>query len=143
MRRIVRIVLVKGVTTLRNSDQWISGKTFNLKVAALERLETANRRYATQVKQRLDLAGKPSPLLAVLNRGTIAALIRAYAEELAETIGGKHGFKIRRRVQLSRAGRSYPAARSREGKTDRVALTLARHMRRHACEARVKCAAIV
>ena len=69
------------------------GKTFNLKVAALEKLETANRRYATQVKQRLDLAEKPSRLLAVLNRSTIAALIRAYAEELAETIGGKHGFK--------------------------------------------------
>jgi LmbE family N-acetylglucosaminyl deacetylase len=68
-------------------------KVFNLKVAALEQLETANRRYATQVKQRLDLAGKPSPLLSVINRSTVASLIRAYAAELAETIGAKHGFQ--------------------------------------------------
>jgi LmbE family N-acetylglucosaminyl deacetylase len=68
-------------------------KVFNVKVAALEQLETANRRYATHVKQRLELAGKPSPLLAVINRASIAALIRAYAEELAETIGQKHGFR--------------------------------------------------
>jgi hypothetical protein len=68
-------------------------KTFNLKVAALEKLETANRRYATHVKQRLDLAGRPSPLLSVINREAITALIRAYAEELAETIGRKHGFR--------------------------------------------------
>jgi hypothetical protein len=62
-------------------------------VAALEKLETANRRYATHVKQRLDLAGRPSPLLSVINREAITALIRAYAEELAETIGRKHGFR--------------------------------------------------
>jgi LmbE family N-acetylglucosaminyl deacetylase len=68
-------------------------KHFNLKVSALEQLETANRRYATHVKQRLELAGKPSPLLAVLDRASIAGLIRAYAEELAETIGQKHGFR--------------------------------------------------
>jgi LmbE family N-acetylglucosaminyl deacetylase len=68
-------------------------KRFNLKVAALEKLETANRRYATQVKQRLEMAGKPSPLLSVLNRETISALIREYATELAETIGAKHGFR--------------------------------------------------
>jgi LmbE family N-acetylglucosaminyl deacetylase len=68
-------------------------KFFNLKVAALEKLETANRRYATQVKQRLDLAGKPSLLLSAISRETINALIRAYAEELAETIGQKHGFR--------------------------------------------------
>jgi LmbE family N-acetylglucosaminyl deacetylase len=68
-------------------------KVFNLKVAALEQLETANRRYAMQVKQRLDLAGRPSPPLSVINRSTVAALIRAYAAELAETIGAKHGFR--------------------------------------------------
>lgn len=68
-------------------------KTFNLKVAALEKLETANRRYAMHVKQRLDLAGRPSPLLSEINRATIAALIRTYAEELAGTIGQKHGFR--------------------------------------------------
>jgi LmbE family N-acetylglucosaminyl deacetylase len=68
-------------------------KTFNLKVAALQKLETANRRYATQVKQRLELAGKPSPLLSAINLAAIGALIRAYAEELAQTIGSKHGFR--------------------------------------------------
>jgi hypothetical protein len=29
----------------------------------------------------------------VINRSTVASLIRAYAEELAETIGAKHGFR--------------------------------------------------
>jgi LmbE family N-acetylglucosaminyl deacetylase len=68
------------------------GKTFNLKVTALQALETANRRYAVDVKRRLEGAKKPSPLLEVLNRASINALIRAYAEELAMTIGQKHGF---------------------------------------------------
>jgi hypothetical protein len=66
--------------------------TFNRKVAALLALETANRRYAVHVKQRLELAGKFSPLLREINRESIRALARAYAEELAETIGRKHGF---------------------------------------------------
>ncbi|MBL8213142.1 MAG: PIG-L family deacetylase [Bryobacterales bacterium] len=68
-------------------------KHFNLKAAALQKLETANRVYASQVKQRLEAAGKPSRLLAELNRGSIAELVRAYVEELAETIGQKHGFR--------------------------------------------------
>ena len=82
--------------------------TFNLKVAALEKLETANRRYAANVKQRLDLAGKSSPLLKVLNRGTIAALIRSYAEELAETIGQKHGFKYGEEFNYHGPGQAIP-----------------------------------
>lgn len=68
-------------------------KVFNLKAAALAQRETANRRYAEQVKQRLELAKRQSPLLAELNRASINALIRAYAEELAESIGKKHGFR--------------------------------------------------
>src|SRR5229473_2722377 len=68
-------------------------KTFHRKVAAIEELETANRRYAAQVKQRLDLAGRPSPLLREISLTSAKALIRAYAEELAETIGRKHGFR--------------------------------------------------
>jgi len=67
-------------------------RTFHRKVAAIEELETANRRYASQVKHRLDLAGRPSPLLREINLTSAKALIRAYAEELAETIGRKHGF---------------------------------------------------
>jgi LmbE family N-acetylglucosaminyl deacetylase len=83
-------------------------KTFNLKVAALEKLETANRRYALEVKQRLDLARKPSPLLAEINRATISGLIRAYAEELAETIGKKHGFLYGEEFNYHGAGTAIP-----------------------------------
>jgi len=68
-------------------------KTFNRKVAAIEQLETANRRYAVQVKQRLEMAGRPSPLLREVDLASTKSLIRAYAEELAETIGRKHGFR--------------------------------------------------
>lgn len=67
-------------------------KTFNRKVAAIQALRTANRRYAMEVKQRLEEAGKPSPLLKEINEGTVRALIRAYVEELGQTIGQKHGF---------------------------------------------------
>jgi LmbE family N-acetylglucosaminyl deacetylase len=81
---------------------------FNVKVAALEQLETANRRYASHVKQRLELAGKPSPLLAVINRASITALIRAYAEELAETIGQKHGFRYGEEFNHHGPGSSIP-----------------------------------
>jgi LmbE family N-acetylglucosaminyl deacetylase len=84
------------------------GKAFNLKVAALQSLDTANRRYATHVKQRLELAGKPSPLLSVLNRETIGALIRAYTEELAETIGKKHGFRYGEEFNYHGAGSRIP-----------------------------------
>jgi LmbE family N-acetylglucosaminyl deacetylase len=68
-------------------------KNFNRKAAAIEELETANRRYAVQVKQRLELAGRPSPLLREINPASTKALIRSYVEELAETIGRKHGFR--------------------------------------------------
>lgn len=83
-------------------------KTLNLKVAALQKLETANRRYATHVKQRLDLAGKPSRLLPEINRATIGELIRAYAEELAETIGKKHGFRYGEEFNYHGAGAALP-----------------------------------
>jgi hypothetical protein len=83
-------------------------KTFNLKAAALEKLETANHRYATHVKRRLELAGRPSPLLSVLNRETIGALVRAYAEELAETIGQKHGFKYGEEFNYHGPGQRIP-----------------------------------
>jgi LmbE family N-acetylglucosaminyl deacetylase len=83
-------------------------KTFNLKVAALERLDTANRRYAMHVKQRLDVAGKPSTLLSEINLATIAGLIRAYAEELAVTIGQKHGFRYGEEFNYHGAGVRVP-----------------------------------
>jgi LmbE family N-acetylglucosaminyl deacetylase len=81
-------------------------KEFNRKVVAIEQLDTANRRYAVQVKQRLELAGRPSSLLAEINLAATKALIRAYAEELAETIGRKHGFRYGE--EFNYHGRSSP-----------------------------------
>jgi LmbE family N-acetylglucosaminyl deacetylase len=83
-------------------------KTLNLKVAALEQLETANRRYALHVKQRLDLAGRPSPLLAAIDRASVAGLIRAYVEELAVTIGQKHGLRYAEEFNYHGAGSRVP-----------------------------------
>jgi LmbE family N-acetylglucosaminyl deacetylase len=84
-------------------------RTFNRKAAALEELETANRRYATQVKQRLELAGRPSPLLEAINTASVKALTRAYAEELAETIGQKHGFRYGEEFNYHGSGPAVPA----------------------------------
>jgi LmbE family N-acetylglucosaminyl deacetylase len=82
--------------------------TFALKVAVLEERETANRVYATQVKQRLELAGRQSPLLAQLDRASIRALVRAYAEELAGTIGRKHGFRYGEEFNYNGPGAAIP-----------------------------------
>jgi hypothetical protein len=84
-------------------------KTFNLKVAALEELETANRRYAVHVKQRLEAAHRLSPLLREIDPASIKRLIRAYAEELAETIGKKHGFRYGEEFNYHGAGATVPA----------------------------------
>jgi LmbE family N-acetylglucosaminyl deacetylase len=83
-------------------------KTFNRKVAAIEALQTANRRYAVQVKQRLELAGRPSSLLREIDASSTKALIRAYAEELAETIGQKHGFRYGEEFNYHGRGRAIP-----------------------------------
>lgn len=83
-------------------------KHIHLKVAALQKLETANRRYAIDVKQRLELAGKPSPLLNMLDRASIGALVRAYVEELAETVGNKHGFRYGEEFNYHGAGDRIP-----------------------------------
>ncbi|MCS7024863.1 MAG: PIG-L family deacetylase [Bryobacteraceae bacterium] len=83
-------------------------KYIHLKVAALQQLETANRRYAHEVKQRLEAAGKSSPLLTVLDRASIRALIRALVEELAETIGVKHGFRYGEEFNYHGAGDRIP-----------------------------------
>jgi LmbE family N-acetylglucosaminyl deacetylase len=85
------------------------GKGFSFKVAAIQKLETSNRRYATDVKRRLELAGKPSPLLQVLDPSAIGSLIRAYVEELAETIGQKHGFTYGEEFNYHGPGDAIPA----------------------------------
>jgi hypothetical protein len=66
--------------------------TFQRKLEACLSLRTANRAYATHVKQRLEMIGKPSPLLAAITDASIDALARAWLEELGVTIGKKHGF---------------------------------------------------
>ncbi len=61
-------------------------KTFERKVEACLQLVTANRAYAEHVRKRLELMGKP-PLAA-----SESELMRAWLEQLATTIGAKHGF---------------------------------------------------
>jgi hypothetical protein len=84
------------------------GSTFNRKVAALQALETANQRYAVPVKQRLDLAGTPRPLLREINRESGRALLRASVEELGETIGKKHGFRCGEQFNFPGGGDPVP-----------------------------------
>jgi hypothetical protein len=78
------------------------------KIAALEELRTANRAYALHVKQKLEMFGKVSPLLREVNEGTSKALIRAYAEELGETIGKKHGFRYGEEFNYTGGGNAIP-----------------------------------
>jgi LmbE family N-acetylglucosaminyl deacetylase len=66
---------------------------FDRKLKAVLALRTTNRLYATQTRQRLIDAGHPDPRLGHLDDNSINALVRAYLEELASTIGTKHGFR--------------------------------------------------
>ena len=67
-------------------------ENFDKKAAAIQALRNRNHRYAIHVKARLEMAGKPTDLLAEINESSTRALIRSYVKELAETIGAKHGF---------------------------------------------------
>jgi LmbE family N-acetylglucosaminyl deacetylase len=82
--------------------------TFDRKVAALEEMRTANRAYAAHVKQKLEMFGKPNALLRELNDAAVNGLIRAYAEELAETIGQKHGFRYGEEFNYNGGGNPIP-----------------------------------
>ena len=44
----------------------------------------------------------------MINRSTVAALIRAYATELAETIGAKHGFRYGEEFNYHGTGAGIP-----------------------------------
>jgi LmbE family N-acetylglucosaminyl deacetylase len=68
------------------------GATFPKKLEAALLLRTANTAYADHVRQRLQAAGKPSPLLTTLDKPAIDSLVTAWLRQLAETIGAKHGF---------------------------------------------------
>jgi LmbE family N-acetylglucosaminyl deacetylase len=67
--------------------------TFDRKIRSALALRTPNQRYATETKQRLEIAGRPTPLLNPLDDLAVDKLIRAYLEELASTIGAKHGHR--------------------------------------------------
>jgi LmbE family N-acetylglucosaminyl deacetylase len=62
-------------------------KTFERKVEACLQLVTANRAYAEHVRQRLELMGRTP-----IDVSKPGGLMRAWLEELATTIGAKHGF---------------------------------------------------
>lgn len=84
-------------------------ETFAKKAAALEALSTANRRYATHVKLRLAAAGKPSPKLQTIDDASAGALVHEWVEELAQTIGAKHGFTYGEEFNFHGRGESIPA----------------------------------
>ncbi|MFN0103318.1 MAG: PIG-L deacetylase family protein [Bryobacteraceae bacterium] len=67
-------------------------KTFERKVDACLQLRTANRVNAEHVRWRLELMNRPSALLREVTATSIDALARDWLEELASTIGAKHGF---------------------------------------------------
>ena len=68
------------------------GATFDKKLAAALALETPNRRYAEQVQARLAAAGRLPSALSEITPRSIRDLVATYLEELAETIGERHGF---------------------------------------------------
>jgi LmbE family N-acetylglucosaminyl deacetylase len=82
--------------------------TFDRKVAALAEMRTANRAYALRVKEKLELFGKPSPLLREVNGETTKALVQAYAEEMSGTIGAKHGFRYGEEFNYNGGGNGIP-----------------------------------
>ena len=81
---------------------------FDRKLSAILELKTSNRRYAVHTRERLDAAGRKHPQLAQVNDESAQALIRAYAEELAETIGKKHGFRYGEEFNHLRPERGIP-----------------------------------
>jgi len=83
--------------------------TFDRKVRAALALRGANHRYAMETKQRLELAGRPSALLNPLDDLAVDKLIRAYLEELAATIGAKHGLRYAEEFNFLGSNRPIPA----------------------------------
>jgi LmbE family N-acetylglucosaminyl deacetylase len=65
--------------------------TFDRKMKAIQELKTSNYRYAALTKKRLELAGRPTRLLTPVDDAAVNNLVRAFAEQLAQTIGGKFG----------------------------------------------------
>ena len=83
--------------------------TFAKKVRAVLELRTPNHRYARDTKRRLELAGRPSKLLDRLDERAVDSLTRAFLEELATTIGGKHGYGHAEEFNYLGSGPEIPA----------------------------------
>lgn len=81
----------EGRATIKGVD---IGNTFDRKLAAIAELKTGNRRYALQTKERLAAAGRPAELLNEITESSTLGLVRAFVEELAAAVGGKHGFRF-------------------------------------------------
>jgi LmbE family N-acetylglucosaminyl deacetylase len=67
--------------------------TIDLKCMAIELLLTRNRLQASQTELRLEKAGRGTALPSPLDDQTVRNLAHSYAEELAATIGKKHGLR--------------------------------------------------
>jgi LmbE family N-acetylglucosaminyl deacetylase len=78
--------------------------TFDRKVQAILELKTSNSRYASQTRERLQLAGRPHELLREINDNSTAQLIRSYLEDLAQAVASKHG--LRHAEEFNYLGRS-------------------------------------
>ncbi|MCW5981053.1 MAG: PIG-L family deacetylase [Bryobacteraceae bacterium] len=78
----------EGRATLKAVD---IGAAMDRKLRAIAELKTSSRRYAIETKQRLDAAGRAGASLADLNDASVEALSRAFAEELASSVGARHG----------------------------------------------------
>lgn len=85
------------------------GPHFNRKVAAIQQLRTANRLYAEQTKLRLEFARRPSARLEQIDEASVRGVVRAYVEELAETIGKKHRFQYGEEFNWHGRGDPVPA----------------------------------
>src|SRR5205807_6118265 len=72
----------EGKADMQNVD---IAATFDRKLRAILELKTANRRYAIETKERLD-KDRQSPRLRAISDESTAELVRAYVEELAETV---------------------------------------------------------
>ncbi|MBK9169466.1 MAG: PIG-L family deacetylase [Bryobacterales bacterium] len=81
----------EGRARLREVD--ITG-VWHAKLAALTALETNNRQYASHVRIRLRAAGLDASKVNPDDTGSVAALVKARALQLAEAIGGKHGIPL-------------------------------------------------
>jgi LmbE family N-acetylglucosaminyl deacetylase len=73
------------------------------KLRAISELKTVNQRYAAESRRRLELAGR------LLDEVSPESLSRAYAEELAESIGRKHGFRYAEEFNHLGQGGGIPA----------------------------------